>query len=93
MAKYILSNGSFLGLYGAKNQLNRFLECGSLLPLSLPASLLAGKRRLYRGRNTASKLAWLKAARRGGPHSKALRVTNIFQAIAGEERGSLPALR
>jgi hypothetical protein len=27
MAKYILSNGSFLGLYGAKNQLNRFVEC------------------------------------------------------------------
>jgi len=27
------------------------------------------------------------------PHSKALRVTNIFQGIAGEGRGWLPALR
>jgi len=27
------------------------------------------------------------------PHSKALRVTNIFGAIAGEGRGWLPALR
>jgi len=42
----------------------RALECGSLLPLCPPASLLAAwlNQCRYRGRGTASKLGWLKAA-------------------------------
>ena len=57
----------------------RALEYGSLLPLCLPAGLLAGKGRLYRGRNMANKLV-PPSGKSGSklPHSKALRARGIF---------------